>query len=74
MDFEECAHAVFFLLRDNIMPTWEDERNKGAGGWSFTVSLNHFFYVWTHMSMLFIWCQRHHPLQHNLYTVNPLSV
>ena len=54
MDFEECAHGMFFLMRDNIMPTWEDEHNKGGGCWSFKVSLNHFFYVWKHLSMLLV--------------------
>lgn len=72
MDFEECAHGMFFLMRDNIMPTWEDERNKGGGCWSFKVSLNHFFYVWKHLSMLLVGeSLSTEPMQLNGISVSP---
>ena len=54
MEFEECAQGMFFLMRGDIMPTWEDEHNKNGGCWSFKVSLEHFFYVWKHLSALLV--------------------
>lgn len=54
MEFEECAHGMFFLMRGDIMPTWEDKHNKNGGCWSFKVSLEHFFYVWKSLSILLV--------------------
>ena len=54
MEFEECAQGMFFLMRGDIMPTWEDAHNKNGGCWSFKVSLEHFFYVWKHLSALLV--------------------
>ena len=54
MDFEECAHGMFFLMRGDIMPTWEDKHNKNGGCWSFKISLEHFFHVWKHLSILLV--------------------
>lgn len=54
MQFPECAHGMFFLMRNDIMPTWEDKHNRNGGCWSFKVSLEHFFFVWKHLSMMLV--------------------
>lgn len=54
MDFQECAQGMFFLMRSDIMPTWEDTHNRNGGCWSFKVSLEHFFYVWKNLSMMLV--------------------
>jgi len=30
--------GMYFLMRDNILPLWEDENNKNGGCWSYKVS------------------------------------
>lgn len=72
MEFEECAHGMFFLMRGDIMPTWEDKHNKNGGCWSFKVSLEHFFYVWKHLSILLVGeCLTSVPLLLNGISVSP---
>ena len=54
LDFEHNHQGMFFLMRGNIKPTWEDPKNIKGGCWSFKISLEHFFTVWKELSMLMV--------------------
>ena len=54
LEFEHNSQGMFFLMRGNIKPTWEDPHNIKGGCWSFKISLEHFFSVWKHLTMLMI--------------------
>lgn len=42
----DLSQGIFFLMRDNILPIWEDPRNKGGMIWSFRISLDNIDRVW----------------------------
>jgi hypothetical protein len=54
LDFKYNYQGMFFLMRGDIKPTWEDPHNKKGGCWSFKVSLQHFYSIWVHLSMLLV--------------------
>jgi len=54
LEFDYNYQGMFFLMRGKIKPTWEDVNNIKGGCWSFKISLEHFFSVWKHLSMLMI--------------------
>lgn len=43
----DFSQGIFFLMRDNILPIWEDPRNKGGMIWSFRISSDNINNVWT---------------------------
>lgn len=42
----EFDRGAFFMMRDSILPIWEDDRNRGGTIWSFRVSAAHVPQVW----------------------------
>jgi len=44
-------YGMFFLMRGDIFPTWEDSRNKSGGCWSYKVPLSQVHLVWREMAM-----------------------
>ena len=54
LDFPKSAQGMFFLMRGDIMPTWEDKHNQKGGCWSFKVSHEHFFSVFKNLSILLV--------------------
>lgn len=54
LQFDHNYQGMFFLMRCNIKPTWEDPANIRGGCWSFKISLEHFYDVWKHLSILMV--------------------
>lgn len=59
-DFWACYESIkesylsvgmFFLMRDNILPTWEDPHNINGGCWSFKVSRKDTYMSWLELSI-----------------------
>ena len=44
----------FFLMKDNISPTWEDKANFNGGCWSFKLNLNNYKDIWQMLSLLLV--------------------
>lgn len=46
IDFELIKKTILFVMKGNIKPMWEDESNKGGGGFSFKVHNKLVEHVW----------------------------
>ena len=44
-------NGMFFLMRENINPIWEDVHNKNGGCWSFKIYKKNVSKVWLDMSI-----------------------
>jgi hypothetical protein len=44
----------FFLMKSDIKPIWEDEKNKNGGCWSFKIFENQSNELWENLSTLFV--------------------
>ena len=44
-------NGMFFLMRENIKPMWEDAKNKDGGCWSFKISKKSVFDSWLDVSI-----------------------
>ncbi len=41
----------YFLMKDNILPTWEDPHNKNGGSWSMLIPLEHAYNMWERIAV-----------------------
>lgn len=46
--------GIFFLMKDNIFPRWEDISNIDGGAWSFSVSKKKANHLWNLLMAYFI--------------------
>lgn len=46
--------GMFFLMRDNIFPTWEDPLNQNGGYWSYKVPISDVLSVWESLSVYLV--------------------
>ena len=44
-------NSMFFLMRHNIQPIWEDKQNINGGCWSFKISKKDVYKAWTELSL-----------------------
>ena len=44
-------HGMFFLMRENIFPTWEDPLNRTGGCWSYKVQAKDVSKVWFEVAL-----------------------
>jgi len=51
---ETFNNGMFFLMRENILPTWEDKQNVNGGVWSFRLSRKVIDSAWNELSMALI--------------------
>ena len=51
LDMQLIKNGMFFFMRENIQPIWEDEDNKLGGCWSFKVSKKDVYSAWNELSM-----------------------
>ena len=42
--------GMFFLMRDDIMPTWEDPHNRKGGCWSYKVPMHEMNTIWRRLA------------------------
>jgi len=43
--------GMFFLMRDTIMPTWEDPNNRKGGCWSYKVPMHEVNAIWRQLAV-----------------------
>jgi len=43
--------GMFFLMREGILPIWEDEKNKDGGCWSFKIGKKDIYNAWVELSI-----------------------
>lgn len=43
--------GTFYLMKDDIFPSWEDKKNKNGGRWSFIVRKHKVYQIWEELSM-----------------------
>lgn len=46
--------GMFFFMRNDIKPTWEDSQNIKGGCWSYKVPMSNIFPVWKQMAALLV--------------------
>ena len=50
-----CFHmGMFFFMREQIKPTWEDEHNSKGGCWSYKIPMKHIYSVWRNLAALLV--------------------
>jgi translation initiation factor 4E len=50
----QLSSGMFFIMRGNIKPVWEDEQNKKGGCWSYKVSKKDAYKGWIELSVSLI--------------------
>ena len=51
---QNLQNTMFFLMRDNIFPTWEDPLNKNGCGASFKVPSTNIYDIWNKLTSYLI--------------------
>ena len=51
MKHPKLDQGLFFLMRENIKPIWEDEHNRKGGSYSFKINKNKMNDIWKLLSM-----------------------
>ena len=46
--------GMFFLMRGDILPTWEDSQNRRGGCWSYKISTAEVFPLWVDLSVYLV--------------------
>lgn len=46
--------GMFFFMRNDIKPTWEDPANAKGGCWSYKIPMRHVYSVWKNMAALLV--------------------
>jgi translation initiation factor 4E len=67
------TNGMFFLMRDAILPIWEDKNNINGGYWSFKISINHIHNAWNEISIALIG-ENILKDKTNIYTINGISI
>lgn len=49
-EIDNFSAGMFFLMKENILPIWEDEVNKTGGYWSFKVVKHNINSIWKNLS------------------------
>jgi len=47
-------NCMLFIMRDGIIPTWEDPKNRDGGCFSYKVSNNHVYQVWRELTYVLV--------------------
>lgn len=47
----QIQYGMFFLMKDDIKPIWEDVNNISGGSWSFKISKKDTFSAWIELSI-----------------------
>ena len=50
----QIENGMLFIMRENIFPRWEDEKNKNGGCWSFKIPKNNVYNVWMELCISLI--------------------
>lgn len=53
-DTQKLLHGYLFIMKDKIMPIWEDKENKNGGCWSFKIKENYGYEFYLNLSALLI--------------------
>jgi hypothetical protein len=49
------TNQQFFLMRDNVLPIWEDSANRNGGSWSIKLNdISNVFNIWVKLAMLMV--------------------
>jgi len=48
---DSLCRGMFFLMRDDIRPTWEDPRNMHGGCWSYKIAMSKVPDIWQDMAV-----------------------
>ena len=67
------TNGMFFLMRENILPIWEDNSNINGGYWSFKISIHSITHAWNEISMALIG-ENILKNRENMYTINGISI
>jgi len=55
----DCVGGItnqhFFMMRDNILPIWEDSSNRNGGSWSIKLNdISNVYNIWLKLSMMMV--------------------
>lgn len=68
INYDLIKKSMMFLMKDKIMPTWEDEHNKNGGCFSYKVHNKYIEDVWKHVyfSLIGNTLMKNHELHSNI--------
>ena len=65
--------VCFFLMRDTILPIWEDKNNINGGYWSFKIAIHNIHNAWNEITMALIG-ENILKDKTNIYSINGISI
>jgi hypothetical protein len=69
------TNQQFFLMRDNVLPIWEDSANRNGGSWSIKLNdISNVFNIWVKLAMLMVGENLIKDEKNTLNTLNKLVV
>jgi len=69
----QVQYGMFFLMRDDILPIWEDVRNINGGCWSFKVSKKDTYNAWIELCMAAVG-EKITPDINKTFTINGVTI
>ena len=73
LDLLQLQNSMYFIMRDGIFPTWEDNNNKNGCCVSFKVSSNHILNTWK-LLLQNILCENIHKNIQKYDNINGISI
>ena len=66
-------YGMFFIVRENIMPIWEDKNNIEGGCWSFKLPKKDIYKAWTELAVALIG-ESIYKNKQNIMNINGISI
>ena len=70
---KHLEHGMFFLMRENIFPLWEDDKNKNGGCWSFKIDKKKIYNTWIDLSISLLGENLMNDIDNSIY-INGMTV
>ena len=51
LDYKKIQEGMFFLMKNDIKPLWENEENVDGGCWSYKINKREIYQSWIELSM-----------------------
>ena len=53
-DEKKVQEGMFFLMKENVVPLWEDKQNVNGGCWSYKINKRDIYSSWIELSMALV--------------------
>lgn len=72
LDKNLVTQGMFFIMKKNIVPLWEDEKNENGGCWSYRIQKRNSYEAWLNLAMAL--CGNHLTDQEDSDMINGISI